>query len=81
MAKETKNIRFTQSPTGHFGLGYNVGETGAVEAKLADECIEAGYAVEVKTNAPDKEAKAAAAKAQPAAENTADKGAAAAETA
>ncbi len=37
-------VEFLVSPTGKFGLGYNVGEIGAINEFQATELIEAGYA-------------------------------------
>lgn len=37
-------IKFTASPAGRFLLSYGVGEVVAIEAKQAEEIIEAGYA-------------------------------------
>ncbi len=36
-------IKFSQSPTGKFGLAYSVGEIGFVEDELGKEVIKAGY--------------------------------------
>ncbi|KQS45918.1 hypothetical protein ASG38_15015 [Flavobacterium sp. Leaf359] len=39
-----KKVRFILSPTGLYGLGYNIGDVAEFEAKQADELIESGYA-------------------------------------
>ena len=36
-------IKFSKSPTGAFGLAYNVDETGFVEDELGKEVVKAGY--------------------------------------
>jgi len=41
-------IKFLLSPTGKFGLGYNVDEEGILPELQATELIEAGYAELVK---------------------------------
>lgn len=43
-----KKIKFILSPVGAFKLGYHIGEEGSFAETLANELIEAGYAVEVK---------------------------------
>ena len=50
MAKQDKTtdktikVEFLKSPTGHFGLAYNVGETATLEAKIAEDLIELEFA-------------------------------------
>jgi len=46
-AQGVLKIQFLKSPTGRFGLGYAIGETGEVEAGLAQKCVDAGYAKHV----------------------------------
>lgn len=41
-------IKFLKSPTGKFKLAYNAGDVAEVDNKLAAQCVEAGYAEEVK---------------------------------
>ena len=41
-------IEFLKSPTGAFNLGYNVGETAIINANMAQELIDAGYAKAIK---------------------------------
>lgn len=41
-------VKFLLSPTGVFGLGYNVGESASFPKIQAEELIEAGYAELVK---------------------------------
>jgi multidrug efflux pump subunit AcrA (membrane-fusion protein) len=41
---EVLEIEFLISPTGRFGLGYNVGEKGKLPKLQAEELVEAGYA-------------------------------------
>lgn len=36
-------VKFSKSPTGAFGLAYNVGETGFVEDELGKKVISEGY--------------------------------------
>lgn len=44
----TLKIKFLLSPTGKFGLGYNVGEVGEFPEAQATELIKAKYAEKVK---------------------------------
>jgi hypothetical protein len=76
-----KKVRFVLSPTGHFGLGYNIGEEAEFEDKQAKELIEMGFAVPVDGDAkPTKEElKKAADLTVNGAENASDKAAAGAE--
>lgn len=67
----TKKIKFTVSPTGKFGLAYNVGETGSFETKQAEELIEAGYAVPAGKSDSEKAAEKATAAEKAAAEKLA----------
>lgn len=53
MAKQEKQakqkIKFIKSPTGHFGLAYNVGDvTDALDPKVTADLIELNYAEPVK---------------------------------
>lgn len=66
-----KKVRFILSPTGLYGLGYNIGDVAEFETKQADELIESGYAVPAENKA--KKAKAETP------ENAADKSAASSE--
>jgi predicted transcriptional regulator YheO len=43
-----KKLKFKVSPTGKFGLAYNVGESGAFNEAQANELVESGYAEFVK---------------------------------
>lgn len=54
-------VKFVLSPTGRFGLGYNIGDEAPFSEEKANELIESGYAVPVKevkktAQAPAKEA-------------------------
>jgi len=47
--KEKKlKVKFKVSPTGKFGLAYNVGESGSFNEAQANELVESGYAELVK---------------------------------
>lgn len=49
VAKEKKlKVKFKVSPTGKFGLAYNVGESGSFNEAQATELVESGYAEFVK---------------------------------
>lgn len=44
-----KKVKFILSPVGAFKLAYHIGEEAEFSETLANELIEAGYAVEVKS--------------------------------
>lgn len=50
VSEKTKKlkVKFLLSPTGKFGLGYNIGEVASFPGIQAEELIEAGYAKLVK---------------------------------
>lgn len=50
IVKEGKKVKvkFKVSPTGKFGLAYNVDETGSFNSAQANELVESGYAEFVK---------------------------------
>lgn len=41
-------VKFLKSPTGLYGLGYNIGDKASVDSNQADEMIETGYAEKAK---------------------------------
>lgn len=45
---KTTKVQFIKSPTGKFGLGYDVEAIATFEATQAKELIDAKYAVQVK---------------------------------
>lgn len=51
MAKQNKSntvkVRFIKSPTGAYGLGYNVDDVHEFDSKQAEEMIETGHAEKV----------------------------------
>lgn len=59
-----KNVKFTESPTGRFNLGYNVGDIVPLEDKQAAEVVEAGYGYYVDAETAAKSSVPAAKKSQ-----------------
>ena len=60
MANKSKEVvvKFVLSPTGRFGLGYNIGDEAPFSEEKANELIESGYAVLVKQGKKTAEAPA-----------------------
>lgn len=51
-------VKFTKSPTGRFGMAYNIGHTGFVKPEIAEKLVKEGYAVILETNKKQIEEKA-----------------------
>lgn len=51
MGKKSSDVavKFVLSPTGRFGLGYNIGDEATFSEEKANELIESGYALPVKS--------------------------------
>jgi len=45
MSQKKRKVRFTLSPTGKFNLGYHVNEEASLPKNLAEEVVDAKYAV------------------------------------